>query len=229
MKNEVNDLYNYGYKIVQNKDYFKFSLDSILLADFVKIKMTDKKLCDLCTGNCPIPVILSSKIDHIDAIEYQKEIFEMGLETIKINNISNINIINDNAKNWDNYFKEGSFDIVTCNPPYFKYKNSSITNENMVKSIARHEISIKLEDIVNISYKLLKPKGRLYLVHKANRFIEIIDLLMQKHFGIKRLSFAYYDEKKDCSTVLIEAMKDGKNDCIITNPIYTNNYRSDIK
>lgn len=229
MKNEVNDLYNYGYKIVQNKDYFKFSLDSLLLADFVNIKITDKKMCDLCTGNCPIPVILSSKIKEIYAIEYQKEIYEMGLETIKINKINNINLINDNVKNWGKYFKSGSFDIITCNPPYFKYKKDSITNENMIKSIARHEISIKLDEIIDISYKLLKPKGRLFLVHKANRIIEIIDLLIRKNFGVKRISFAYYDSESDCSAVLIEAMKDGKNDCKISKPIYTKNYRGDVE
>ena len=73
--NEINDLYNYGYKIVQNKDYFKFSLDSILLADFVKVNFTDKKMLDLCTGNAPIPIILSNKLEEIIGIEIQVKLY----------------------------------------------------------------------------------------------------------------------------------------------------------
>jgi len=225
MKDEINDLYNYGYKIVQNKDYFKFSLDSLLLADFVNINFTDKKMCDLCTGNCPIPIILSSRIKDITAIEVQNRIYGMAKKSLEINNIKNVNLINDNVKNWSNYFPGNNFDIVTCNPPYFKYENGSIINDNMIKSIARHEIEINLEEIIKISYDILKPKGRFYLVHRSNRIIEVLNLLQNYHFGIKRLDFAYYDEKSPCSIILIEAMKDGKNDCIISRPIFTKDYR----
>ena len=80
MKNEINDLYTYDYKIVQNPKYFKFSLDSILLAEFVNFNYSDKKLLDMCTGNCPVPIILSSKIKNIVAIEVQEEIYKMGKE-----------------------------------------------------------------------------------------------------------------------------------------------------
>ncbi len=228
-KNEINDLYNYGYKIVQNKDYFKFSLDSILLADFVKINFTDKKLLDLCTGNAPIPIILSNKVKEISAIEIQKCIFDMAAESIRINKINNVQLINDNIKNWSNYFSSNSFDIVTCNPPYFKYNNTSLINKNMVKSIARHEIEINLEEIIKIASSILKSKGRFYLVHHANRLIDIINLLQKHHFGIKRLEFTYNDLNSDCKIILIEAMKDGKNECKISRPLLTNNYRSDVK
>ncbi len=226
--NEINDLYNYGYKIVQNKDYFKFSLDSILLADFVKVNYTDKKMLDLCTGNAPIPIILSSKIKEIYGIEIQKDVYEMATESIKINNIKNVKIINDNVKNWSNYFPENDFDIITCNPPYFKYSSSSIINENMIKSIARHEIEINLEEIVRITSKLLKDKGRFILVHHSERLIEIINLLQKYKFGIKKLEFAYHDYNSNCNIVLIESMKNGKNNCIVEKPLITKNYRGDI-
>ena len=39
---ELNDLYDTGFKIYQSKDYFKFSLDSLLLANFVEFNFTDK-------------------------------------------------------------------------------------------------------------------------------------------------------------------------------------------
>ena len=229
MKKEINDLYNYGYKIVQNGEYFKFSLDSILLADFIKINPTDKKLLDLCTGNAPIPIILSEKVSDIVGIEIQPEIYTLAVESVKENKIGNIKIINDNVKNYNNHFEDGIFDIVSCNPPYFKYKKDSIINKNMIKSIARHEIEITLEEIIDIAYKALKTRGRFYLVHHSERFIEIINLLQKRNFGIKTLEFAYNDYDSDCSVVLIEAMKNGKNYCKIAQPLITKNYRGDIE
>ena len=97
MKNEINDLYTYDYKIVQNQKYFKFSLDSILLAEFVNFNYSDKKMLDMCTGNCPVPIILSSKIKNIVAIEVQEEIYKMGKESIEINDIHNIDRITINT------------------------------------------------------------------------------------------------------------------------------------
>ena len=227
--NEINDLYNYGYKIVQNKDYFKFSLDSILLADFVKVNFTDKKMLDLCTGNAPIPIILSNKLEEITGIEIQKDVYDMAIESININCIKNVKIINDNVKNWSNYFPENNFDIVTCNPPYFKYIDTSIINNNMIKSIARHEIEVNLDEIIEIASKTLKDKGRFYLVHHSERLIEIIYLLQKYNFGIKKLEFAYHDYDSNCNIVLIESMKNGKNNCIIEKPLITKNYRGEVE
>ena len=228
MNNEINDLYNYGYKIVQNKDYFKFSLDSICLADFVTINYKDKNMLDLCTGNAPIPIILSNKIKYISAMEIQPVIYKMAKQSIKINKIKNVNIINDNIKNWDKYFTEKSFDIITCNPPYFKYSKSSIINKNMIKSIARHEIEITLDEIIIIASKLLKDKGKFYIVHRSERLFELTNLLQKYKFGIKKLQFCYENTNTKCSMILIEATKNGKNNTIILNPLITNNYRSDV-
>lgn len=231
MKNnwELNDLYNYGYKIYQCKDYFKFSLDSIILADFVKIDYTDKKLLDICTGNAPIPIILSNKNIEITGIEIQKEIFELAIESININNIKNVTIINDDIKNYHKYFKANSYDIITCNPPYFKYDENSNINENEFKSIARHEIKISLEEVIKISNSLLNNKGKLYLVHRTERFIEIVNLLNKYNFGIKTIQCCYNSINDDCSMILIEAKKNSKDNVIIKKPIITNNYRGDIK
>ena len=183
--NVVNDLLDYGYKIVQNPSFFKFSLDSILLADFVNINYTDKKLLDLCTGNAPLPIILSKKISSISCVAIQNEVYNLAKESININNITNISLINDDIKNWQNYFSPSTFDIITCNPPYFKYNETSNINDNIIKSIARHEIKITLEEIIEISSKLLKPKGKLNIVYRPDRFIELVNYLKKYNFGIK--------------------------------------------
>lgn len=217
---ELNDLYDTGFKIYQSKDYFKFSLDSLLLANFVEFNFTDKLVLDLCTGNAPVPIILSeNKKIKIYGFELQKEIYELAVKSIKVNQIDNAEIINDDVKNSLNYFPGNNFDIVTCNPPYFKYTKNSIINENEIKSIARHEIKITLEDIIKIATKQLKAKGKFYIVHRSDRLIEIINCLNKYNFGIKKLQFVYSSFDANSSMVLIEAKKDCKNDVKVLKPI----------
>lgn len=222
---EINDLYDYGYKIVQKSDYFKFSLDSMLLANFVNINMADSKLLDFCTGNCPIPIILSNSIKNIVAFEVQKEIYELGDESLTLNNINNVKLINDDIKNIGNYYEEGYFDIITCNPPYFKVIDSSRINDNSVKAIARHEILIKLEDIVSLAYKFLRDKGKLYIVYRPDRLMELLKLFDKNKFGVKKLQCCYNNSDSLSSMILIEAMKNGHDDLKILAPLYTENYR----
>lgn len=222
---EINDLYDYGYKIVQKSDYFKFSLDSMLLANFVNINMSDSKLLDFCTGNCPIPIILSNSIKNIVAFEVQKEIYELGDESLKLNNINNVKLINDDIKNIGNYYEEGYFDIISCNPPYFKVTDSSRINDNNVKAIARHEILIKLEDIVSLAYKFLRDKGKLYIVYRPDRLMELLKLFDKYKFGVKKLQCCYNNSDSLSSMILIEAMKNGQDDLKILAPLYTENYR----
>ena len=222
---EINDLYDYGYKIVQKSDYFKFSLDSMLLANFVNINMADSKLLYFCTGNCPIPIILSNSIKNIVAFEVQKEIYELGDESLKLNNINNVKLINDDIKNIGNYYEEGYFDIITCNPPYFKVIDSSRINDNNVKAIARHEILIKLEDIVSLAYKFLRDKGKLYIVYRPDRLMELLKLFDKYKFGVKKLQCCYNNSDSLSSMILIEAMKNGQDDLKILAPLYTENYR----
>lgn len=225
-KVEINDLvYFKNIKIVQNKDYFNFSLDSILLPNFVEITRKTKKILDMCTGNAPIPLILSTKTDaKIYGVELQKEVYDLAKETIKINNLDNqIELINDNIKNLKKIFDTETFDIITCNPPYFKKKDDSIINENKVKSIARHEIEMKLEDVMIISKALLKNEGSLALVHRTDRLIEIIELMKKHNIEPKRMRLIYPKVNIESNLVLIDGRKNGKEGLKILPPLYIHN------
>lgn len=224
-KKEINDLVYYNnLKIVQNKDYFNFSLDSVLLPCFVELLPSTKMILDLCTGNAPIPLILSTKTKaKIFGVELQKNVYELAKESVEINNINNIEIINDNAKNLLNRFETDTFDIITCNPPYFKYKNTSILNNNDVKSVARHEISITLSDIIELSKKLLKNNGSLCLVHRTERLIEIIDLMKKNNIEPKRIRFIYPKKDSESNLVLIDGRKNGKPGLKLLSPLIIHN------
>ena len=225
-KNIINDLVFFdNIKIVQNKDYFNFSLDSIILPYFVQINPSTKKIMDLCTGNAPIPMILSMRTDaKIYGVELQKEIYELAVQSIKLNKqFKNIKLINENVKNIINLYETDYFDIITCNPPYFKKEEKSIINNNKIKSIARHEIEINLEDIIKVSRKLLKNGGSLNLVHRTDRLIEIIDLMKKNNIEPKRIRFVYSKIGKESNLVLIDGRKNGSTGLKILPPLYVHN------
>ena len=221
----INDLVYYkNLKIVQNKNYFNFSLDSILLPNFVELNLNTKEILDLCCGNAPIPLVLSTMTKaHIVGVEIQKEIYDLAKESIEINNIKNVDIINRDAKDIINDYETDTFDLITCNPPYFKYENTSITNKNDVKSIARHEISITLDDIIKISMKLLKNGGSLSMVHRTDRIIEIIEKLKSNNFEPKRIRFIYPKKDKESNLVLIDARKNSQPGLKLLSPLIIHN------
>lgn len=205
----INDLFDYeNLKIFQDEDYFKFSIDSILLAEYTKIGKNDKKVVDLCSGNLPISLIINQKYQNreIIAFEIQKEIFALGTETLEYNNIKNIKYINDDIKNIINYIDNSSVDVVVCNPPYFK---NSIKNENNIKSIARHEIMIDLETIIKISYSILKDNKTLYMVHVPNRIDEIILYCNKYGMNVKEIYFVN-NSSMNPTLILVKAVKNSK-------------------
>lgn len=225
-QNVINDLVGYkNLKIVQNKDWFNFSLESVLLPNFVNYSSKKQNILDLCSGNAPIPLIMSTKTSsRIIGIELQKEIFDLAKETIKINNLQNrIEIINDDVKNILNYFESDTFDIITCNPPYFKINDKTLKNENKIKAIARHEISIKFSNIAHISKILLKNNASLYLVHRTDRLVEIINILKENNLEPKTLRFIYPKIGKNSNMFLMEAKKNANSGIVILPPLITHN------
>ena len=204
----INDLYDYGLKIVQNNSYFKFSLDSLLLSEYVEITKKDKNLLDLCSGNAPLPLIIGKKYNiNITGVEIQKEIYNLAVESIKINQLNNIHMLNCNVKELKNYFPENNFDIITCNPPFFKYQKDSLINTSEIKAIARHELTLTLEEIFKVLKFLLKDNGKFYLVHRPERLEEIIILANKYNLHPKKITFVYSNIEEQSQMVLIKMVK----------------------
>ena len=211
-KKQLNDLYDYGLKIYQNPDYFKFSLDSILLSEFTKIHKKDK-IIDLCTGNAPVPLILSTKYDNeIYGVEIQEELFNYAKESVEYNKKNQIKLINDNIKNLKNYFPGNNFDIITCNPPYFRYNETGYLNLEPKKALARHELTMNIDDLCEIMNYLLKNNGTIYMVYNAQRLFELSIVLAKYNIFIKKVVFVITNNSKEYNIVLIKATKDGKKD-----------------
>ncbi len=222
----VHELLGYErIKIIQRDDMLRFSLDSMLLADFVdtsKTKETDL-VVDLGTGNAPIPLFLSLKTRaKIFGVDIQSDVCALARKSVELNNLENqITIINDNIK--DIYKKIGAnkFEIVVSNPPYFKYKDTSRINKNDYLTIARHEVLITLADIVSEAKKLLVDGGSFYMVHRVERLVDIISTLQDEKFGIKNIRFIYSKENEENALlVLIHARKNKASDVKIVKPLY---------
>ena len=221
-----NRLLNFTDKyIYQNDDYFAFSLDSVLLANFVSIKLSDKKIVDFCCGNAPIPMLMSFRTKaRIFGVELQKEIFDLGYESVKENNmIEQIELINADVKNISDYVESESIDVVTCNPPYFKYTDSSLVNGNDIKSIARHEVMLNLEEVVMAAKYILKNGGTFAMVHRPERLIEIINVMQKYNIEPKKMRLVYPKDGKEANIVLIEGVKNGKVGLKILSPLFTHN------
>lgn len=183
------------------------------------------KIIDFCTGNAPIPMILSTLTDsNIIGVELKKEIYNLAVQSVKINNLEDrITLLNMNVLDIFNVYETDSFDLITCNPPYFRVNEFSNLNNNMIKSIARHEIEIKLEDICRISKKLLKNNGSLVLVHRTDRLSEIINMLLKYNLQPKRIRFLYPKELENSNLVLIDARKNGNIGLKVLPPLICHN------
>ena len=217
-----NDLFDYENRFIfQDEELFKFSLDSILVAEYTRkfIKKNDL-IVDLCAGNMAISLIISKYTNsHITGFEIQNNIYDLGLKSIELNNLDNqLNIINDDANNIGNYFNNEEIDLIVCNPPFFKV-GSSLENKIIGLSIARHEVAISLENIFNISKHFLKNKGSLIIVHRANRLDDIISLGLKYQVPVKNIQLISTKKGKKPSIVLVRAVKNASDGVIIESEV----------
>lgn len=218
--------YLLGYKnlkIVQDNEMFNFSLDSVLLPNFVTINKNISKILDIGCGNAPIPLILSTKTKaEILGVEIQKRVYELACESIIINNKQDqIKIINQDINDFYKKEETDTYDIITCNPPFFKYIETSNTNKNDYKTIARHEVTLNISQLFTIAKKLLKNNGVIAIVHRPERFVEIIEEMKKNNIEPKRVQFIYPKIDMEANIMLIEGTKNGKPGLKIMPPIYT--------
>ena len=202
---QLDDLY-----LIQKKEGFKFGVDAVLLSNFANIKKKHRVI-DLCTGTGIIPFLAYGKYKpkEIIGIEIQEEMVEMANRSSKYNKTENIvKFINADLKDLDLLKNLGTFDVLTVNPPY-KVNNSGILNPNDKLAIARHEILCTLEDVIIAARRLLKDNGRIYMVHRPERLIDIFELMRKYRIEPKRVQMIQPNVNKAPNIVLVEGQRDG--------------------
>lgn len=218
--------YLLGYeeiKIFQNTEMFNFSLDSVLLPNFITINKNVSKILDIGCGNGPIPLILSTKTTaNIIGIEIQEKVAELAKKGVALNNLENqIEIINGDINELYQSYESDYFDIITCNPPFFKVEENSKFNQSDYKTIARHEIKLNLEQIFKIACKLLKNNGIIGIVHRPERLVDILIIMKKYNIEPKKIQFIYPKKNTNANILLIEGRKNGKPGLKILNPLYS--------
>lgn len=142
-------------------------------------------------------------------IEIQEDMVEMANRSSKYNELDNtIKFINADLKDLKLLKTLGTFDVLTVNPPY-KLNNSGIINSQDKLVIARHEILCNLEDVIIAARRLLKDNGRIYMVHRPERLIDIFELMRKHKIEPKRVQMIQPNINKAPNIVLVEGQRDG--------------------
>ena len=203
----VDDLQN-GYFVIQDPKKFCFGMDAVLLSGFARVKKGETAL-DMGTGTGIIPILLSQRTEgkHFTGLEIQAECAEMADRSVKYNCLEDrIQIVEGDIKEAAGIFGAASFDVVTCNPPYMIGQHG-LTNPHMPKAIARHEILCTFDDVANQAARVLKDRGRFYLVHRPFRLVELMAALTKYKLEPKRMQLVYPFIDKEANMVLIESIK----------------------
>jgi len=208
-------------KILQKKKGYRFSIDSILLAHFVRLGDA-QKVVDLGTGSGVIPIILATKVESTEiwGVEIQEELAEMAKRNVVMNHLqSRVHIMKADARSLADRMPSEEFDIVLTNPPYRKMRSGRISLQRE-KAIARHELEGSLDDMARIAFRLLKPKGSFYLVYPAVRIADLITCLRDNYLEPKRMRLVHPKMGKGAQLTLVEASKRGGPGVEIQPPLF---------
>lgn len=219
----LDDLQRNHYQIIQHPEKFCFGMDAVLLSGFAKAKRGDHIL-DLGTGTGIIPILLSAKTEaeHLTGLEIQKESADMARRSVLLNDLQDrIEIITGDIKEAGSIFAPASFEVVTTNPPYMIAEHG-LANPNEYKAIARHEICCTLEDVIAAAAGVLKPGGKLYMVHRPFRMAEIMRTMPAFGLEPKRLRVVYPYVDQEPNMILIEAVRGGKSGMTVEKPLIIN-------
>ena len=215
----VDDLQN-GFYVIQNQNKFCFGMDAVLLSGFARIRKGDHVL-DMGTGTGIIPILLKSKTkgEHFTGLEIQEECADMATRSVQYNGLeSAVDIVCGDIKEAAGIFGAASFDVVTSNPPYMIGAHG-LQNPYMSKAIARHEVLCTLEDVVSQASKVLKDRGRFFMVHRPFRLAEIFSVLTRYKLEPKRMQLVYPYIDREPNMVLIEALKGGNSRITVEKPL----------
>lgn len=212
----LDDLQFNNLFIIQEKDGYCFTSDAVALANFVKLKK-NSKLVDLCSGSGVIGILAHAKnnLSKTILVEIQKNLADMSSRSLKYNNLEEeILVVNKKLQGISTELGNGVFDAVVCNPPYKKSGTASLINEKETIAIARHELTVTLEEIISEASKLLKYGGDFYIINKEERLTDI--MVSCRNFGLEPKVLKILPSKKGANVIMLKAKKGGNSGLVIS-------------
>lgn len=202
-------------------DDHTFGTDAVLLADFgCRLKVT--KHCDLGTGCGIIPLLIlkNTEAKLSTGVEIQTAAAELAKSNVELNNLEGrMTVLNADLKNIREHLPSGTFDLVTCNPPY-NADGAGSKNMTEAQKIARHEVCCTLSDVIDAAGYLLKFGGRLCICHRPERLADIICFMREHKIEPKVLREVIQKQGKEPWLVLLEGRLGGKSGMQILPPLY---------
>lgn len=214
----LDDLQLDGRFIISNKDKYCFTSDAVMLANMVTAT-SKSKVVDLCTGGGIISILIALKTNcnNITGVELQPDMADMATRSVQMNNLQDrINIVCQDVKNINQILPSGYADIVVCNPPYYKLTSGSM-RENSNIAIARHEVALTLQELVQNTSKILKFGGLFYMVHKAERMAEVITTLTKHNLIPKQIYTITTNGSNIADTFIVISKLGGKHGVVVKN------------
>lgn len=197
--------------IIQSPDYFTLSIDALLLANFIKLpKRSNFKYIDFCSGNGVIPLLLSYRTEaKLEGIELQAPLVDMARRSAELNLKDQQIDFKQGDINDIQYVPGELYDIISCNPPYFLVDDTEATHQLTSHAVARHELTLTLDQWVGKASQIMRQKGKLFIVHRPNRLDDLFEALLSYQFSVNRLQFIYPKAGMNANGVLIEAIYRG--------------------
>ncbi|MBU1093755.1 MAG: methyltransferase [Firmicutes bacterium] len=202
---------------IDQKSRHAFNLDTVLLADFVKVPARTKTLYDFGTGAGALILYMSKKTKaKIIGIEVQEERFKQAIHNIEINHLEQqLSCLHQDIRKAEIM----DADVIISNPPFFKVSEHTSVNDNEEETIARHEVMLTLLELVEAAAKSLKFGGHFFMIHRPDRLAEIVDVFNKHHLEIKRVRFVHPYLNANPNHVLIEAIKNGQPGMKVESPL----------
>lgn len=204
----LDDLEYKSLSVIQYTDWYCFNSDSVLLANIVKSKQ-NSRIVELGAGCGVISIIIAAKKPHADitAVELQERPFNLLKRNIQLNCL-NIKAINSPMQNCHKLIGANCYDIVVVNPPYSEPNQTMISKKDEI-AIARHEVAVTMKEVIESSKKLLKYGGKLYIIYKATRLIELMQCMLEHNIVPKTITNIIPTPSKTTDTVVVEATNGG--------------------
>ena len=191
----LDSIWNKKINILQPARGYRFALDAVLLAHFLKIDSNEQAL-EIGSGSGVITILLSrfQKFQRVVAVEVQHSLAELSKKNFHLNSILNAEVLEEDIRNLKRLLPANSFDLLFSNPPYRKAGTGKL-NPSHQKAIARHEIRMKMEDIFVCAKEFLKPEGRLSVILPI--FRETDFLLLAERYGFHWIEKRYVHSFKE--------------------------------
>lgn len=208
-------------KVAQPDKGYRFSMDPFILTGHIHLSGKEK-IIDVGCGCAIMPLILATRWPDLNIIgvEIQKELSEFARQNIIDNKMErSVQIIHKDIKQLRISDINGPADIIISNPPY-KKRDSGRINPNSQKAIARHEITLDLDMLFNCANRLLKKKGKFYLIFPAERFSDLINTMKKYEFSPEISRDIHTKNKSFPKRIILCAVKDSNATCVVQQPLF---------